>query len=242
VSVLDSWISEEDVLHFTLIDPDEQPPEESASMAVNSEKMGGDAIMVGGSTAGSKITHACVKAIKEESSLPVILFPSTAGGVSPAADYLFFMMLLNSQDPRFLVGEQAKAAPHLKQFDVEPISMGYLVVSTSENPTTVEKVGKVDRVGYDDIDKALSYALTAKYYGFSCIYLEAGSGADRHVPNEMISKVKKETGLPVIVGGGIYNPETALEIVDAGADVIVTGTIAEKDPEMLSKIIDAVKK
>lgn len=242
MSVLSVWKADKGILHFTLIDPDKQEPKQAGMLAASAEEAGCDAIMVGGSTAGSEITDKCVREIKGKSGLPVILFPSTAGGVSPAADYLFFMMLMNSRNPRFLTGEQAKAAPHLEKMGVQPISMGYIVVSTSSEPTTVEKVGEVERIMPDETEKALGYALTAKYYGMSCIYLEAGSGAEKPVTTEMISLVKEKTGITLIVGGGIRTPVQAREAVQAGADIIVTGTIAEKDPEALKSIIRELKK
>jgi len=74
--------------------------------------------------------------------------------------------------------------------------------------------------------------------------LEAGSGADRPVPARMVSAVRKETGMVLIVGGGIRTPDAAAERVKAGADIIVTGTLAE-DPsgrlEKLTKLVKAVK-
>ena len=241
MTVIESWVRDRGKLHFTLIDPDKQSPDKAAGMAQMVGDMGSDAIMVGGSTAGSDITDECVRAIKNSSSLPVILFPSTAGGVSPLADYLFFMMLMNSRSPRFLVQEQAKAAPHLSSMRVEPISMGYVIISTSRKPTTVETIGEVDRIGKKDVEKAVAYALTAKYYGMSCIYLEAGSGADHPVNPEVISNVKEETGLPLIVGGGVRSTGDTQKVLDAGADVLVTGTIAERDTKMLAEIISTVK-
>ena len=114
-----------------MIDPDSQSPDAAGELSATAEYRGSDAVMVGGSTAGGRITDETVAAIKRVCGLPVILFPSTAKGVSPRADYLFFMMLMNSKNRRFLVGEQMKAAPFLAQTKVKPIPMGYIVVSTS---------------------------------------------------------------------------------------------------------------
>ncbi|MBD3387887.1 MAG: geranylgeranylglyceryl/heptaprenylglyceryl phosphate synthase [Candidatus Altiarchaeales archaeon] len=227
--------------HFTLIDPDNQSPGNAGELAAKAEEYGSDAIMVGGSTAGNEVTDTVTKAIRRSCNLPTILFPSTAAGVSAHADHIFWMMLMNSKNRRFLVGEQMKAAPHLKKMGVDPIPMGYVVISTSREPTTVEKVGEVDRIGEEDIDKAVAYSLTAEYYGMSCVYLEAGSGADKPVPVEMVRTVRGEISVPLIVGGGMRTPDSVVEVVEAGADVIVTGTIAERDPMMLARIISAVK-
>ena len=229
-------------MHFTLIDPEKQAPAEAGRLAKFAESCGSDAIMVGGSTASGKATDDAVRAIKAASKLPVILFPSTAEGVSVRADYLFFMMLMNSTNRRFLVGEQVKAAPQLAKAGVKPIPMGYIVVSTSRKPTAVEKVGEVDAIREGDVEKAVAYALTAQYYGMSCVYLEAGSGAEKPVPDAMVSAVKKALDIPLIVGGGIRDANTAEAKIRAGADVVVTGTIAEDDKSKLAEIIKAVTK
>jgi phosphoglycerol geranylgeranyltransferase len=228
-------------LHFTLIDPDKQAPEAAGALAAQAESFGSDAIMIGGSTAGHDATDKVAAAVKARCGLPAILFPSTAAGLTRHAGHIFWMMLMNSQNRRFLVGEQVKAAPFIRKLGIGTISMGYIVVSTSAKPTTVERVGEVDRISPADADKAVAYALTAQYYGMECVYLEAGSGADKPVPAEMVAAVRKAIAIPLIVGGGIRDPEAAREAVNAGADVVVTGTIAERDPAMLSGIISAVR-
>jgi len=241
LNVIEGWVRDRGRLHFTLIDPDKQAPAKAGELARLAESLGSDAIMVGGSTAGGKLTDECTKAVKESCRLPTILFPSKAGGVSARSDYIFWMMLMNSSNRRFLVGEQVKAAIPLSKTSVKPISMGYVVVSTSSRPTTVEVVGEVDRISENEVEKAVSYALAAQYFGMHCVYLESGSGAEKTVPEEMIKGVKKNLAIPLIVGGGIRDAKTAETVVEAGADVIVTGTIAEQKPEKLGGIIAAVK-
>ncbi len=240
MAVLRGWLGK-GALHFTLIDPDKQPPESAGRLAALAEGYGSDAIMIGGSTAGHEVTDRVAAAVKAECKLPVILFPSTAAGLTRHADHIYWMMLMNSMSRRFLVGEQVKAAPHVKKLGIGTIPMGYIVVSTSAKPTTVERVGEVDRINPEDYDKAVAYALTAEYYGMECVYLEAGSGADKPVPAGMVRAVRKAVSVPLIVGGGIRDPAQAKAALEAGADVIVTGTIAERDPGMLADIIRAVK-
>ena len=80
-------------------------------------------------------------------------------------------------------------------------------------------------------------------YGMELVYLEAGSGADRPVPPEMISAVKKAVSIPLIVGGGIRTPEAAEAARKAGADIIVTGTLIEQcdDDTKLRAVVKASK-
>ncbi|MEM4347565.1 MAG: geranylgeranylglyceryl/heptaprenylglyceryl phosphate synthase [Candidatus Altiarchaeota archaeon] len=230
-------------LHFTLIDPEDQSIEEAGKRAKLCEDFGTDAIMVGGSTIKeSKIVDETIKEIKENSSLPVILFPNSATAVSQYADYIFFMSMLNSKERKYLLEEQLKGALLVKKFKLKVIPLAYLVISTSVMKTEVERASELDIIKIYDIPKALNYALIAKYFGFSCIYLEAGSGAEHPIANEMIYEIKKEVRIPIIVGGGIRNARVAREKVKAGADVIVTGTMAEENLEKVKEIIQAIKK
>ena len=229
-------------LHFTLIDPDRQTSDELKRRVKVCEKYGTDAIMVGGtSPIRQRLLDRTVKTIKNAVDLPVILFPNSAATISKYADYIFFMSLLNADDPRFLIKEQVRAAPFIKKSGLCPLSMGYIVISTSRRPTAIEKRVKLDIIGEKDDKKALDYALAAQYFGMSCIYLEAGSGADKPVPPHMIKAVKNKVQVPLIVGGGIRRAGQAKAIAQAGADIIVTGTIVEQDILKLKAIIKVIK-
>jgi len=234
---------EEKKLHFSLIDPDKQNADEAGFLAKTVEDAGSTAIMVGGSTiASSRQVDETVLAIKNQSSLPVILFPSSAEHLSRYADGIFFMSLLNSRDVDYVIREHVKGAFFVRDTGIQPLSMGYLIV---EPGMTVGKVGKVDPVKRNDIETAVGFALAAKYLGMKFFYLEAGSGAPRPVPNKMISAVKKNVDLPLLVGGGIRDAKTAREKVEAGADIIITGTALERNKknlkEYLKAIIDAIE-
>jgi phosphoglycerol geranylgeranyltransferase len=151
------------------------------------------------------------------------------------------MCLLNSRRRELLVGEQIVGAPLVRDLGLHPIGMGYIVVSTGRRKTTVEKLADLDVIRGEDIEKLLSYALTAQYYGMHCVYLEAGSGAEKPVSNEMVMAVHEALDIPLIVGGGIRDGKTARDKIDHGADVIVTGTIAEEKLNRIKEIIEAVK-
>ena len=228
-------------LHFSLIDPEKQSPEEAGEMAEIAEKVGSTAIMVGGSTIPEqRLVDDTVKEIKSFSSLPVILFPCGAGFLSRYADAVFFMSLLNSRNPKYIVREQAEGSLIVKEFGIEPIPMGYIVV---EPGMRAGEVGEADLIKRNDFLTATKYALAAQYMGMKFVYLEAGSGAKESVPNEMIVHVKKNIDIPLIVGGGIRDPATAREKVMAGADIIVTGTALEEIffERRLSSIVKTIK-
>jgi len=226
-------------LHFSLIDPDKQSPEVAGSMAKIADKAGSSAIMVGGSTITSqKQVDETVKAIKGNSGLPVILFPSGAKFLSKHADAVFFMSLLNSRNLDYVIREHVKGAHFVKHSGIEPISMGYVIV---EPGMTAGRVGEVDLVKRNDIDDAIGYGLSAQYLGMNFFYLEAGSGATESVSDEMIKAVKSNIDIPLIVGGGIRDVKTAKEKVLAGADIIVTGTTLEKEKNLKQALKDIVQ-
>ncbi|PKK81503.1 MAG: geranylgeranylglyceryl/heptaprenylglyceryl phosphate synthase [Thermoplasmata archaeon HGW-Thermoplasmata-2] len=228
-------------LHFTLIDPDKQEPEGAGRIAFAAEGAGTDAIMVGGSgKISQELVDETVRRIKERTPLPVILFPSGASFLSRHADAILFMSLLNSRNPKYLAREQAKAAPFVKRLGIEPIPMGYIIV---EPGMTVGRVGEADLVKRDETKTAVGYAMAAQYFGMKIVYLEAGSGAPQPIPAEMISAVKSSIDVPLIVGGGIRDGESATMVAKAGADIIVTGRIVENSSDvlkMLKPIIDAI--
>jgi phosphoglycerol geranylgeranyltransferase len=231
----------EEKVHMTLLDPDKQPPKVTASLAVHACKVGTDAIMIGGSTGITRQkVDATIKAIKARTSVPVILFPSSREGLSRYADAVYFMSLLNSKDVRMVVGEQRRGSRTIKQWGLETISMGYLVVWPGMR---AGKVGRAELIRRDDPDMAVQYALAAQFLGMDLVYLEAGSGAPVPVPPRIIRAVKKEISIPLIVGGGIRTPKTAKAAVKAGADIVVTGTIIEEagDFSVLRRIVEAVK-
>ena len=184
-------------LHFTLIDPDEQTPQEAVEIAKQAKKARSDAILVGGSITDQEDLNITVKSIKEEVDLPVILFPGNISGVSKYADALLFMSLLNSTNPYWITGAQALSAPSIKKMGIETIPMGYLII---EPGGTVGWVGDSKPIPRKKSDLAVAYALAAEFLGMRVIYLEAGSVADIHIPVDFIMKVKKLNNLMFIVG------------------------------------------
>ncbi|MEM5812685.1 MAG: geranylgeranylglyceryl/heptaprenylglyceryl phosphate synthase, partial [Candidatus Aenigmatarchaeota archaeon] len=225
------------------IDPDKQMPEKAGEIAERAKRFGTDAIMVGGSHPTQAIyLDECIKEIKKRVDLPVILFPSDHSGISAYADAVFFMSLLNSKSPQYLIEEQMKGSILVKNYRLEPLPMAYLIVDSGET-TSAAWVGDVRPLPREKPEFAVGYALAAKYFGMRFVYLEAGSGAKYTRPNEMIKMVKESISpeMLLIVGGGIRDGKTAREKVNAGADIIVTGTLAETDEKKFREVIEAVR-
>lgn len=234
-------IKAEGAVHLTLIDPEKVTPPQASRIVKNSRTSGTSAIMIGGSTFVSQ-SHLddVVKAVKRTVKLPTILFPNNITGISRHADAIWFMSLLNSVDPYFLIGAQILGAPLVKKYGLEPISMGYVIVGEGG---TAGIVGKAIPVPYSKPELAAAHALAGQYLGMHFIYLEGGSGAKTPVPAEMIRTVKHYIDIPLIVGGGIKTKDQALAAASAGADIIVTGNVIETTDakQKVSEIIDGIK-
>lgn len=222
-------------VHMTLIDPASQNISRSTEIAIEAERAGTDFFMIGGSTSiDMKVMDDTISGIKKETTKPVIIFPGSSLMISRYADAIYFMSLLNSRNPNFIIGHQVKAAPFLKKMGIETIPMGYLVFDPG---MTVGKVGEADLIDNRNEDPAIAYSLAAQMLGMKLVYLEAGSGAPVTVNPRIVKAVKSQISVPLIVGGGIRTKENASIIAKAGADVVVTGTIVEK----AEKVYDALE-
>lgn len=228
-------------VHMTLLDPENLSAQEMARYAKICEGQGTDAIMVGGSIFQSQtVLDEAVKMVKENVSIPVILFPNNINAISRYADAIWFMSLLNSTDWYYIVGAQMQGSFLVKKYGLEAIPMGYIVFGSD---TTVSAVGRALPLPVDKGEVAIGYALAAQYLGMRFVYLEAGSGAKNHIPPETIRAVRDAVDIKIVVGGGISSPEDSQAVARAGADIVVTGTVVErsKNAELLSKIIRAAR-
>ena len=191
---------------------------------------GFDYYFVGGSTAAD--TTAVVRAIHDASSTPVILFPGSPAQFTPEADALLYLTLMNSRDPRFLIDQQIETADAIVKSDIESIPMGYILVDGGRVSTTQRLTG-AQPVSAENPDEAVRLARTAMLLGKRLIYLEAGSGANKPVPQSVIRAVKEAVDLPLIVGGGIREPWQMADAFVAGADIVVIGNHFETHPEQI---------
>ncbi len=235
-------INKDGAIHLSLIDPEEvfdKPNllKEIVQLVNRSDSSG---IMVGGSTIYDRnVIDDVIKNIKSHTSLPVIIFPNDITSISPYADAIWFMSLLNSLNPYYITGAQMRAAPVIMKMGLEPLSMAYIIVGEGK---TVGYMGYAHPIPYDEPKIAVSYALAAEYMGFDFIYLEAGSGASKHVRSDLIRFIKRYLSrAKLIVGGGIRSYSDAFNVTKAGADIVVTGNILEEDPEALMEIVRGVK-
>lgn len=215
---------------FILLDPDRLKIEKLVELAVKSEESGADGFLVGSSLLLSARFDDAIREIKNEVTGPVIIFPGNANQVSRYADAILFLSLISGRNPQFLIGEQVKAAPLVKEFGLEPIPTGYILMESGK-ATSVQFLSSTQPIPKDKPDIACAHALAAEYMGMKLVFLEAGSGADNPVPDEIIKEVKDFISIPIIVGGGVKTPEQAEGKVKSGASFVIIGNALEKNPD-----------
>jgi len=214
--------------YWILLDPDDFSSDEVKKIAETAQLSGASAILVGGSLIHCENIENFIAEIKKSADLPVILFPGDTAQLAKNADAILFMSLISGRNPDFLIGQQVKGAVKIAQSKVEPISMGYMLVE-SGTTTSVEFMSNTRPLPADKPNIAAAHALAAQFLGMSMVYLEAGSGAQNPVCDKIISAVKKSVKIPVIVGGGIRDVQTAKQKFAAGADILVTGNMLAKE-------------
>ncbi|NIP62340.1 MAG: geranylgeranylglyceryl/heptaprenylglyceryl phosphate synthase [Nitrosopumilaceae archaeon] len=240
-----SELKKRGAIFFVLIDSEDSQSEKATKLARQVEKLGASAILVGGSSAMDQIEMAkTVKSIKKNVKIPIILFPGNVTGVVPHADAILFSSLLNSDNPYFITQAQALGAPSVLKFGLEPLPTAYIVIGEG---TTAWFVGSARGIPHNKPKIAAAYSLAAKFLGMRFVYLEAGSGAKKNVTPEMVKEVRKFFNGFLIVGGGIKTSKTASDLVKAGADCLVIGTLLEKTGNInklsqISKAIQRIKK
>lgn len=223
-----------------LIDPDFGQDEALLERTVQNACMAkADLLFVGGSLLTSASFDRCVELVKRWSDRPVVLFPGSPAQLSGHADAVLFLSLISGRNPELLIGHHVTAAPTVKTLGIEAIPTGYMLVDGGK-PTTVSYVSQTLPIPHDKPGIAAATAVAGELLGLRTIYMDTGSGAQRTVSAEMIAAVRKSVELPIIVGGGIRDANTARILCEAGADVIVVGTAVEQDPETVFALSEAV--
>ena len=212
--------------YFVLLDPDKNDLESLPSLIREATEAGADAFLVGGSLMLTNVFEDHLRTIKQNTSVPVIIFPGSIMQVSPLADAILFLVLISGRNPDYLIGNQVIAAPIVRRAGLEALSTGYMLIEAG-NTTSAEFMSNTKPIPRDKPDIALAHALAAELIGMKLVYLDAGSGARESVSDDMLRTIAQRCSLPIIVGGGIRTPEDARKKVEAGASFVVTGTITE---------------
>lgn len=194
-----------------------------------------DLILIGGSLVNEPdLITELIKAIKKLSALPVYLFPGHAIQLNKEADGILFISLISGRNPEFLIGQHVISAPLIKSYNLDVIPTGYMIVGDSM--TSAHYMSQTHAIPYFKTDIAIATALAGEMLGLKFIYIDGGSGADRSPSLAILKGVSDEIEIPLIVGGGIQNRKQVDDAFKNGANLVVIGSAAERDPSIIAKM------
>lgn len=219
-------VKEKGAAFLPILDPDRLTPPRAADAAARMENAEADALLVGTSLMLGATFEETIQRIKEITHIPLVIFPGSSAQISRLADAMLLPSLISGRNPEFLIGQHVQAAWRLKQSGLETIPLGYMLVESGV-VTSVEFMSGTKPIPRAKPEIAVAHALAGQLLGLKMLFLEAGSGALKPVPDEMIGSVKSNIDIPLIVGGGIREPDVAGQKVAAGADLIVVGSALE---------------
>lgn len=222
-----------------LVDPDKVNNNKMQSLIQLALNAKVDYFLVGGSLVISNYIDECVQIIKQNCAIPVILFPGSPSQVSKYADALLYLSLISGRNADLLIGQHVISAPVIKQSGLEIMSTGYMVIDGGA-ATTVSYISNATPLPADKNEIAMCTAMAGEMLGMKLIYMDSGSGAKRPVAESMIEKVSGCISVPLIIGGGITDPEKVYLNCKAGADMIVVGNAIEKDENLIVEMAAAV--
>jgi len=220
-----------------LIDPDKQNFADLHKTVSRCNDAQIDFFLVGGSIITKGDIATTVRFIKENSKIPVVLFPGNHQHVTQHADGILFLSLISGRNPSFLIGNQVLAAPIIQKTDLEVLPTGYMLVDCGTTTTAIY-MSETAPLPYHKPDIAAATALAGEYLGLKMIYIDGGSGAQKTISTDMIKQVKSVLSIPLIIGGGIKSALQANDIYQAGADIIIIGNGAEENRSLIQEIAD----
>ena len=227
-------------LFAILIDPDKQNKDSLSAIINKANNNNVDFFFVGGSLLTNNNLNSCISSIKENSNIPVILFPGNAMQVHNKADGILFLSLISGRNPEMLIGKQVITAPILKKSNLEVLSTGYMLIESGKS-TTASYMSTTTPIPHDKNDVAVCTAMAGEMLGLKLIFMDGGSGAINTISKEMIKSVSEEIDCPLIIGGGINTSKKALEKLKAGADIIVVGNAIENNTDLITEISIKIK-
>ena len=222
-----------------LIDPDKYDKKGLSLVISSARESSVDFIFVGGSLLTYDHLDETLQSIKDQTAIPVILFPGSIMQINERADALLLLSLISGRNADLLIGKHVIAAPYLKKSKLEILPTGYMLIESGPVTTAQYISGTLPIPRLKD-DIAICTAMAGEMLGLKLIYMDAGSGAELPISPSMIKKVKESISIPLIVGGGIRTPEQALAGCKAGADMIVVGNAIENDYSCLIEIAHAI--
>jgi putative glycerol-1-phosphate prenyltransferase len=126
-----------------LVDPDKiSSPSELDPLIRLANENCVDFFFVGGSLVTTTNLNEVIKHMKENVSIPVILFPGSSLQIDPSADAILFLSLISGRNPDLLIGQHVIAAPILRNNKIEVIPTGYILVNSGKT-TSVAYISRL---------------------------------------------------------------------------------------------------
>ncbi len=227
-------------LFAILIDPDKQDANDLLKIIEKCNSTKVDMFFVGGSLLTNDYLKNCITTIKNNSKIPVVLFPGNAMQVDEQADAILFLSLISGRNAEMLIGKQVITAPILKKSSLEVIPTGYMLIDSGKQ-TTVSYMSNTTPIPHDKEQVAKCTALAGEMLGLKMIFMDGGSGALNPISTKMIRSVSKIIDVPLVIGGGINSGKKAIENCKAGADIIVVGNAIEKNERLINEIATSIQ-
>ena len=224
-----------------LIDPDKQNKKQLLSIIKKANNSNVDFFFVGGSLLAKNNLNICLNTLKENTNIPIILFPGNTMQINEKADGILFLSLISGRNAEMLIGNQVITAPILKQSSLEILQTGYMLIDSGKQ-TTASYMSNTTPIPADKDSVAACTAMAGEMLGLKLIFMDGGSGAKNPISEKMIHAVKESINVPLIIGGGINSGTKAIANCKAGADVIVVGNAIEKDENLISEIAESIHK
>lgn len=245
-----SFMSENSLLskissHFgqiaVLIDPEKTNTEkELKSLVEKAEFAKISFFFVGGSTVSRNDLEKTIHILKQNTKIPVIIFPGGSHQLSKEADGILYLSLVSGRNPDFLITHHVNSALEVFSLGIEILPTGYILVEGGTK-SSVAYVSQTTPIPREQTSIALSTSLAALLQGKKVIYFDSGSGAKETVPLIFIQELRKYSNVPIIVGGGIRDLNQLKDYKNSGVNIIVIGNKIEEDIDFLLEINDFQK-
>lgn len=219
--------------HVFKLDPNKDISDDHLEIICES---GTDAVLVGGSDGVTLDNTLNMLARIRRYAVPCVLEVSSIEAISPGFDFYFIPTVLNSRDPKWVVGLHHHA---LKEYGAvmnwdEIVMEGYCILNEEA------KAAKLTNAQTNlDVEDVVAYAQVAEnLFRLPIFYLEySGKFGDVNV----VKKVKAELqNTKLFYGGGIKGIEQAKEMAEF-ADTVVVGNVIYEDIQEAIKTVKAVK-
>ena len=222
-------------LIFGLVDPDQAKSDGLLRLLQSDAASKLDGFLIGGSFLTKSRMGEIMDLIRTHHPAPLILFPGHEFQIHPGADALLLLNLISGRNPEFLIGKHVVAAPVIVESGLEVIPTSYILIDGGKVSST-QYITNTQPIPREKEDIVVATVLAGALIGHRVTYLEAGSGASLPIPVSTIAKIASIISHPLMVGGGIRTVEGVRLAFEAGADVVVLGSVLESNPDFLLEL------